>query len=127
MTSSIDLFALDWEKDDVPSLLRQHDLESGVDVLFACDCVYNYALVEPFVQTCKDVCSLRDAEDDTTIPTICVIVQQLRQPEILDQWLTAFLKSFRTWRIPSELLSDGLKENSGFVVHVGILRKSAGS
>ncbi|EME79020.1 uncharacterized protein MYCFIDRAFT_143274 [Pseudocercospora fijiensis CIRAD86] len=116
-SSQIDVFPLDWEKDDIRSVMRENGLASGVDVVFACDCIYNYALLEPFVQTCKDMCSLR------TSSTAVVIVQQLRQPEVFEQWLTKFQKSFRTWRIPGELLSSGLKDDTGFAVHIGLLRQ----
>ncbi|KXT07656.1 hypothetical protein AC578_10226 [Pseudocercospora eumusae] len=122
-SSQIDVFSLDWEKDDVRSVLRENWLDSGVHVLLACDCIYNYALIEPFVQACKDVCSLRTSKDQSLPPTVVVIVQQLRQPEVFEQWLTIFHRSFRTWRIPDGLLSSGLKDDSGFAVHVGLLRQ----
>ncbi|KAF7198297.1 Ribosomal lysine N-methyltransferase 5 [Pseudocercospora fuligena] len=122
-SSQVDIFSLDWEKDDVGSVMRENGLDSGVNVLLACDCIYNYALIEPFIQTCKDICSLRTSKDQSLFPTAVVIVQQLRQPEVFEQWLTTFHNSFQTWRIPSGLLSPGLKDDSGFAVHVGLLRQ----
>ncbi|KXS96749.1 hypothetical protein AC579_3321 [Pseudocercospora musae] len=121
-SSHIDVFSLDWEKDDVGSVMRVNALPSGVNVLLACDCIYNYALIEPFVQTCKDICSLRTSGDQSFPPTLLVIVQQLRQPDVFEQWLTIFHKSFHTWRIPDALLCSRLKSDSGFAVHVGLLR-----
>lgn len=55
-------------------------------------------------------------------PTICVITQQLRSPDVFEAWLTDFMAAFSVWSVPDAMLTDGLKENSGFVVHVGVLR-----
>jgi hypothetical protein len=126
--SNIETLVLDWEKDSVatlPSLLDQtssdQDGSIGVDVLLACDCIYNDALIEPFVNTCTQICRLR-SDGKMERPTVCVIAQQLRSAEVFESWLTTFHRSFNVWRLPDELLTEPLKENSGFVVHVGILR-----
>ncbi|PPJ57596.1 hypothetical protein CBER1_04808 [Cercospora berteroae] len=122
---NIEVCPLDWEKDDVAGFLHAHGFQGGLDVILACDCIYNYALIEPFVQTCADLCRSRHRDDDNhTInrPTICVVVQQLRQAEVFEQWMSAFHKLFRSWRVPSDLLPRDLREDSGFAVHVGILR-----
>ncbi len=120
----IQIFALDWEEDDVPKQLASKGLTDGVDLVVASDCLYNYALIGPFVQTCVDICSLRKfaAGDDSERATVCLIAQHLRQAEVFEEWLTLAMKSFRIWRMPRELLSDGLEGSSGFAVHVGILR-----
>ena len=55
-------------------------------------------------------------------PTLCIIAQQLRQLEVFEEWLEAFLQVFRVWRMPEEWGTEGLKAGSGFVVHIGILR-----
>lgn len=122
--SNIETFALDWENDDVASVLCANGLEAGVNLVVACDCVYNYALIDPLVQTCEDICKMRLHEDEPPPgqPTMCVIAQQLRQPEVFEEWLERFHRSFRVWRIPDDLLSVGLKAGSGFVVHVGVLK-----
>lgn len=123
--SNIETFALDWENDDVASVLSANGLEAGVDLIVACDCVYNYALIDPLVQTCEDICKMRlcEGEPPPGRPTLCVIAQQLRQPEVFEEWLERFNRSFRVWRIPDDLLTGGLKPGSGFVVHVGVLRQ----
>lgn len=123
--SNIEAFALDWENDDVASVLSANGIEGGMDVIIACDCVYNYALIDPLVQTCTDICKMRLHEADESSPTqhtVCVIAQQRRQPEVFEQWLETFHRSFRVWRVSDDMLSEGLKTGSGFVVHVGVLR-----
>lgn len=122
---NINVVPLDWETDDVDSLLKTNGVNDGVDLLVACDCIYNYALIKPFVQTCVDVCRVKQriqAEDLEKKPTICVIAQQLRQPDVFEEWLAEFAKSFRVWRLPDELLTPDLREGSGFVIHLGILK-----
>jgi predicted nicotinamide N-methyase len=114
---------LDWETDEViPSLTGSED-KSSFDVIIACDCIYNDALIDPLVQTCIDACKLR-ALDATRNhePTVCVVAQQLRSAEVFEGWLKAYHKAFRVWRVPNEELVDGLKEDSGFVLHIGVLR-----
>lgn len=117
--SNIQVESLDWETDDVGSFLKSNNAPEGVDMIIACDCIYNYALIKPFVQTCVDICRARTAER----PTVCVIAQQLRQPDVFEEWLEEFNKHFRSWRLSDDLLTDGLRENSGFMIHMGILRE----
>lgn len=119
---TVDVLPLDWEADDVQSLLRSNNEPGGVDALFACDCIYNYALIQPFVQTCVDVCRMRAGAEK---PTICAIAQQLRQPDVLEEWITAFAKHFRIWRLPDEFLTPDLQAKMGFVVHLGVLREES--
>ncbi|KAK4158113.1 ribosomal lysine N-methyltransferase 5 [Chaetomidium leptoderma] len=121
---------LDWETDEVtPSLTGVREAPS-FDVVVACDCIYNEALVEPFVTTCVDLCRLRgraaaaeaEAEQALLLPCVCVVAQQLRDPLVFEAWATRFATSFHTWRVPDEWLVPGLRSNSGFVVHVGVLK-----
>lgn len=120
--SNIIAHPLDWEKDQISSSFP--GAEAGFDAIIACDCIYNEALIDPLVQTCIDTCRLRsvDASENRHNATICVVAQQLRSPEVFEQWLAAFHTAFQVWRVPDEELSDGLKSDSGFVVHIGILR-----
>lgn len=111
--SNIQISSLDWETDSASAL-------PDIDVLIACDCIYNDALINPFVQICTDICHLRDAQIGG--PTVCVIAQQLRSPEIFQCWLTECMKVFCVWRVPDEHLIPELRENSGFVVHLAVLR-----
>ncbi|KAK4499098.1 hypothetical protein PRZ48_009610 [Zasmidium cellare] len=125
--TNVDVFALDWENDDVGGTLSSHGLPQGIDLVLACDCIFNYALIDPLVSTCVDICKLRsgDRQEEETTGTVCVIAQQLRQPEVFEQWLETFLRSFHAWRIPDELLTEDLKSESGFVVHIGVLKEGA--
>jgi len=125
-SSNVSIVPLDWEQDDVPAFMTSNGMPEGVDVVIACDCIFNYALIEPFVQTCTEICRVRQQAvaqgDVSTRPTICLIAQQLRQSEVFEEWLLACMRAFRVWRMPGEMLSDGLKEGSGFAVHVAVLR-----
>ena len=103
---------LDWEEDSVAHL-------QPVDLVIACDCIYNAHLIEPLNSTCASICKLTT---DPTKPTLCVVAQQLRSPDIFETWLKSFHEKFHTWQIPDEFLIEGLRENSGFVVHVGVGR-----
>ena len=122
----VQALALDWEEDDIPKQLSANNLGTGVDVVLACDTLYNYALIEPFVQTCVEICRSREAHREQTAsdtrPTACVIVQQLRQAEVFEQWLETSLRYFDVWRIPNDSLLDGLREGSGFAVHICVLK-----
>jgi hypothetical protein len=118
--SHIDVLELDWETDSVASLtsvLGQD--EDGLDVVVACDCIYNDALIEPLNTTCAQICRLRSKERR---PTICLIAQQLRSAEVFESWLKSFYRHFHVWRVPDEFLTAPLRENTGFVIHIGILR-----
>jgi predicted nicotinamide N-methyase len=124
--NNIDGLSLDWEEDDVHSFLRSNSLERGVDAVVVCDCVFNYALIQPLMQTCNEICKARSTHERTTgqtvRPTLCIIAQQLRQPDVFESWLRSFLGVFRVWRLPDSKLTQALRESSGFVVHVGVLR-----
>lgn len=122
--SKIETLVLDWEINSLQSLsalLNHEDGQGGVDAVIACDCIYNDALIEPFVSCCAEICALRGPKTSGS-PTICIITQQLRSSEVFESWLQRFHRSFRVWRVPDQLLTPSLTENSGFVVHIGILR-----
>lgn len=125
----IEILALDWESSSIsslPSMMGTDSVNASevIGAVIACDCVYNESLINPFVRTCADICQLANAYPDEQ-PTLCIVAQQLRSDMVFEAWLIAFHKLFNVWRIPDDLLSDELKEGSGFVVHVGILRKGA--
>ncbi|KAK0375513.1 hypothetical protein CLIM01_07120 [Colletotrichum limetticola] len=136
---------LDWELDTPdPSLTGvPPSTANSFDVVVCCDCIYNEALVEPLVSTTADLARLRvraqqgdqdqDEHDDnpssssTTArsePCVCIVAQQLRSPDVFEEWIGAFHRDFRTWRVPDALLPEGLRIEAGFVVHVGILREA---
>ncbi|KAF7549197.1 hypothetical protein G7Z17_g6534 [Cylindrodendrum hubeiense] len=118
---------LDWETDEVTPSLIGSDQARSFDAVVACDCVYNYALVAPFVQTCVDACRLRIEDSTEDRPCLCVIGQQLRNDEVFESWLKTFQASFRVWRVPDTALPEELRSTAGFVVHVGVLRDAVPS
>ncbi|CAL3965184.1 hypothetical protein PZA11_002011 [Diplocarpon coronariae] len=114
---------LDWETDEVTPSLTGDVSKRSFDGIIACDCIYNDTLIKPLVDTCIDVCRLRESDESKNEnPSICVVAQQLRSSEVFEGWLREFHRAFRVWRIPDEELGDGLKSDSGFVIHIGILR-----
>ncbi|KAK1708378.1 hypothetical protein BDP67DRAFT_147112 [Colletotrichum lupini] len=138
---------LDWELDTPdPSLTGvPPSTASSFDVVVCCDCIYNEALVEPLVSATADLARLRvraqqedqdqDDQDDNpssssssatarSEPCVCIVAQQLRSPDVFEEWIGAFHRDFRTWRVPDALLPEGLRIEAGFVVHVGILREA---
>ena len=121
--TNVEFLALDWESSVVADLPKHCALKDGsVDVIIACDCIYNDALIPPFVRTCADVCKLRSRSAEQ--PTVCIIAQQLRSELVFEQWLSAFHESFRVWRVPDDLLTNELRDGSGFCIHVGVVRES---
>jgi len=95
-------------------------------MVIACDCVYNEALVQPLVDIMADACRLkeskRDSDGDGDTPTIVLVAQELRSPDVFDSWFEAFHERFHTYRIPDRYLSDELKPTAGYALYVGVLR-----
>ncbi|MCJ1383995.1 hypothetical protein MMC17_007110 [Xylographa soralifera] len=120
---NIEVVALDWELSSISSLPDLLGGTSTIDVLIGCDCIYNEALIDPFVRTCTEICELRTRDGQWPL-TVCIVAQQLRSPDVFEAWAKAFYKSFRFWRLPDELLHRGLRTNSGYVIHLGILRRA---
>jgi hypothetical protein len=123
VVSNIIAKPLDWETDEITPSLTGNGTKISFDAVIVCDCIYNDALIKPLVDTCRDACKLRLSDGirkDT--PTMCIIAQQLRSAEVFEGWLKEFHKAFRVWRIPDHELTEGLKSDSGFVIHFGILR-----
>ncbi|GAM88335.1 hypothetical protein ANO11243_063680 [Dothideomycetidae sp. 11243] len=106
--------ALDWELDDLKYFLSSQDLSDGADLVIASDCVYNYHLITPLVQTCVDICRARS---DGRRPTLCLVAQQLRQPDVFEEWLSAFSKHFTVWRLTDSVMGPALAPEAGYVVH----------
>lgn len=121
---------LDWEEDEVTAALSEP--AAWFDAVLAADCVYNYALVEPFVQTCAEACRLKERhnkkqkeeeEEETERANgkcVCIVAQQLRNSDVFRDWLESFMERFRVWRVKERL-------GAGFVVHVGVLKDEAAS
>lgn len=148
---NITFTTLDWESDE-PRFLKDYinsnssrersgdragdedghsDGDRGFDLLLSCDCIYNEALVASFVRTCADICRLRPAFGSSTEeviqsrrpPTMCIVAQQQRSPEVFETWLRETLREFRVWRLSDEVLGDGLKGGTGYLVHLLLLRE----
>lgn len=109
------------------------DQDFGFDLVLACDCIYNDALVAPFLKTCADICRLRpvfseaaggdrESDEDMWKPTLCIIAQQLRSHEVFEEWIREALMEFRVWRVPDEVIGKELGDGSGYVVHALLLR-----
>jgi hypothetical protein len=116
---------LDWETDTIDSSLTGDEAVPSFNAVLCCDCIYNETLVEPLVQTCADICSLR--AHDEAAPCICIVAQQLRDSDVFEAWLTRFAQQFYVWRVPDSQIVQGLQSNSGFAVHVGVLKSSINS
>jgi predicted nicotinamide N-methyase len=120
--SDIETRSLDWETDSQSNLYSELGLQvasdESLDLVIACDCIYNTHLISPLVNTCAEICLLAPSRK----PTLCVIAQQLRSAEVFEEWLTVFHEKFEVWRVPDAVLIDGLKEGEGFVLHFGLLR-----
>ena len=110
--ASITATELDWQ-----TSLTTH-LPSP-SLIIACDCIYNESLIEPLNSTCAALCRLNSDEEK---PTLCVVAQQLRSPEVFEAWLKSFCDKFVVWQVPDGMVDEGLREGSGFVVHVGVVR-----
>ncbi|KAM0718855.1 hypothetical protein Q7P37_005927 [Cladosporium fusiforme] len=110
--NNIAVESLDWETDAILPFLNANAFPAGVDVVLACDCIYNYALIEPFTQACADICRARQHASESAgtslQPTVCVVAQHLRQPDVFEEWAEVFMRAFHIWRVPSELLGEAL-------------------
>lgn len=155
--SKITFTTLDWESDDPRSLKAfiasgsgssrekshksgsesgEDDLEGdedpGFDLLLSCDCIYNEALIAPFVRTCAEICRLRapytpSVEEEVGCrsrrPTVCIVAQQQRLPEVFETWLRETMREFRVWRLSDDVLGDELKGGTGYLVHLLLVRE----
>ncbi|KAJ6012170.1 hypothetical protein N7522_002525 [Penicillium canescens] len=144
--SNISFTTLDWETDQpgqlkeecIPFEATQSDdndeeeeTDRGFDLLLSCDCIYNEALVSPFVRTCAEICRLRppynpsEAEQGSRShrrPTICIIAQQQRSPDVFETWLRETMREFRVWRLGDDVLGEGLRSGTGYLVHLLLVK-----
>ncbi|KAJ5790669.1 uncharacterized protein N7518_007680 [Penicillium psychrosexuale] len=140
--TNISFTTLDWETDQAASLKECMDLDEthgeeeeegeedkGFDLLLSCDCIYNEALVAPFVRTCAEICRLRPAyvADSGELssrrrPTVCIIAQQQRSPDVFETWLREAMREFRVWRLGDGVLGEGLRSGSGYLVHLLLVK-----
>ncbi|KAK2759348.1 hypothetical protein FQN54_002826 [Arachnomyces sp. PD_36] len=136
-SSNITFIPLDWEHDD-PSTLqslipkkssppptqeesnRETDEEAtGFPLLLACDCIYNTTLIPPLIRTIADLSRLRPPYQPTSTPnsslppTVSIVAQQLRSPDVFERWLREAMGCFYVWRVRDEVLIEGLREGRG--------------
>ena len=113
--------SLDWEIDEPSGLLSHSDDGGGIDLVVACDCVYNEYLIQPLVDTMSAICRTSRGTHSTTV----LIAQQLRSESILESFLEAMILDFEVWRLPDEHLSQSLRFGSGYVLHMARLREGS--
>ena len=117
---------LDWEVDSARNVVSNSNSESiKIDLVIACDCIYNEFLIRPFVDTCFDIAKLGlDGPDGRNrIPLVILIAQQLRSQEVFQMWLEALMERFQVWKLQDLCLTDELKDGSGYAVHVAMLKR----
>lgn len=113
----LEIAALDWEADSASNLRSTIGNDAAIDLVIACDCIYNDFLIKPFVESCVDVCKLSKSGR-----TLVVIAQQLRSDDVLSEWLCTSMQYFDIWRVPDDQLSGELASGSGYVVHLLLLK-----
>ncbi|BFZ63001.1 Ribosomal protein lysine methyltransferase [Saitoella coloradoensis] len=92
---------------------------TGFSIIFACDTIYNEALIAPHVSTLHHICSIRPAD---LPPTLVMVATELRSYEVHTEFLQEWTESgFEVYRVGEEALSDKLKE--GFAVYIGALKR----
>jgi hypothetical protein len=119
LDSNLEILTLDWETDSAINVCNALEARQSINMLVACDCIYNDFLVKPFVQMCLDICALRPPAPSQT-PTVVLIAQHLRSDEVFLKWLRAMTNGFYVWRIPDECLSKELQSGSGYALHLAV-------
>lgn len=115
--SRLFIAALDWERDSASNVFTAIG-KNTINLVIACDCIYNDFLVQPFVETCVDMCKLAESRR-----TMLLVAQQLRSDDVVAKWLDASLSQFDVWRISDEYLSTELASGTGFVIHLLLLKE----
>ncbi|KAK6337734.1 hypothetical protein TWF696_001214 [Orbilia brochopaga] len=129
--SNVTVLPLDWQLTQVSSIPELKD--KTIDLVIAADCIYNESLVRPLVDTFVDLSNLNrndEGRQDETSAKLVMVAQELRSPDVLEAFMTAFCEKYRVWRLPDRLFDgcgDGghaLKSGGGYVVHLGVLKDS---
>ncbi|KAG8531665.1 uncharacterized protein KY384_003296 [Bacidia gigantensis] len=121
--NNIEVLALDWQGNSASSLSSFLPNESGVDLIVACDCIYNEELIPPFVDTCVDICRIRQRSKDRDTPTVIAVAQQLRSDRVFGAWLSAFMKHFDVCKVPDDFEGNPLWSSEGFTLHIAVLKR----
>ncbi|KPI40668.1 Diaminohydroxyphosphoribosylamino-pyrimidine deaminase [Cyphellophora attinorum] len=111
---------LDWEKDKPSRAGLSLRPGQNLDLIIACDCIYNDFLIKPLVQTMIDLCRLKVSSSK---PTAVLVAQQLRDSSIFEDFMASFLDDFDVWRLADDALPAGLRLGSGYTVHLAWLRE----
>jgi hypothetical protein len=116
---------LDWERDDVASQPWVAELGGrGLTAVVACDCVYNEALVGPFVDTVRAGCLLNGGVGPEGERTLAVVALEVRAEDVVECFLDEMMaRGFEVWRVPGEMMGEELAEELGRVVFVGRLKE----
>jgi hypothetical protein len=111
---------LDWETDKPSRAGLSLRPGQNLDLIIACDCIYNDFLIKPFVQTMVDLCRLNVGSSKSTA---VLVAQQLRDSSIFEDFMASFLGDFDVWRIADDALPAGLRSGSGYTIHLAWLRE----
>lgn len=115
--SSVKTLALNWEDVDVSALDEVLFHEQAIDMVIACDCIFNDYLLEPFVDVCEKI-----SERNVASKPIILIAQQLRSDEVFSTFMGLLNHRFNIWRLSDLCLPSTLQSGSGFAIHIAILR-----
>ena len=120
---NVSTIEVDWENTDLPSHPSLRSLNRPLDIVIASDCVYNEGLVPAFVDTLEAAGKLhREEGEEEEGKTLILVAQETRSPDVMECFLTTFMERFVVYRVPDESLSEDLKGDRGYVLHVGVLR-----
>jgi len=108
---------LGWEDMDVTALDEVLSPEQVIDIVVACDCVFNDYLLEPFVNVCAKI-----SERKVAFTPAILIVQHLRSDEVFSAFMHLLNHKFHVWRLIDSCLPSTLQNGSGFAVHMAVLR-----
>ena len=131
-TRTVEVLELDWEHsciEGLPDIIRQGPTSTvrpwnGLDIIVACDCIINEKMVVPFVNACVALCRFRKTTREGQLaPTVCVVAQQLRSPEVFEEWLARMTRRFHVFRVSEDHLPTELGPHSGHAVHLAILKE----
>jgi hypothetical protein len=117
-----EILTLDWETDSAINVRNALEERHGINLLVACDCIYNDFLVQPFVQMCLEICALHSVTQSQA-PTVVLVAQQLRSDEVFLEWLRVMATGFHVWRAPDECLSEELRSGSGYIMHIALKKE----
>ena len=107
---------LNWETNEVSVL---DDVLAGdkIGMIVISDCVFNDFLLQPLVDVCQRLCQKASGPE-----TAILVAQQMRSDEVFTAFMEKLLQVFRVWRLPDNRLPEHLRSDSGFALHLAVLR-----